>query len=323
MRPWCPILTDLDKIFGSLGNEGFLSLQLSSTATIEIPSGTVGATIKVPSPSVLIGVAVKDDTLSKVIEASLAREKMPVLKTQTGTTVVTTVNLPFPSPIPLQPSYAIHAGFFLFGSTPAVLTDAITAFDAGGGLVDSADFKKTFQSLPMVNNGIAYLSPRFMKALMDLQALALSQPGQDSTGVSAVLRQLLGGGADVQSAFVIQNLADGVQVNGISSAGGKEVVGSMMVAPVGLVAAIAIPSFVKARTVSKQNACINNLRQVDSAKEQWAMEMGKAEGDPVSIPGISAYIKGNKLPVCPQGGTYQVNPIGKNPVCSMSGHALR
>src|ERR1700691_4733209 len=46
----------------------------------------------------------------------------------------------------------------------------------------------------------------------------------------------------------------------------------IVVAIIGLLAAIAIPNFVRARTTSQMNACINNLRQIDGAKQQWALE---------------------------------------------------
>lgn len=46
----------------------------------------------------------------------------------------------------------------------------------------------------------------------------------------------------------------------------------IVVAIIGLLAAIAIPNFVRARTTSQQNACINNLRLIDAAKQQWALE---------------------------------------------------
>ena len=49
----------------------------------------------------------------------------------------------------------------------------------------------------------------------------------------------------------------------------------IVVAIIGLLAAIAIPNFVKARTTAQMNACINNLRQVDAAKQQWALESGQ------------------------------------------------
>jgi hypothetical protein len=80
--------------------------------------------------------------------------------------------------------------------------------------------------------------------------------------------------------------------------------------------AIAIPSFIKARNVCAQNACINNLRCIDSAKEQWALASQKTNGEEVVIAEINRYLKGNTAPVCPQGGTYTYNVIGKNPECS-------
>ena len=52
----------------------------------------------------------------------------------------------------------------------------------------------------------------------------------------------------------------------------------IVVAIIGLLAAIAIPSFMKARTTSQQNACINNLRQVEAGKDQYALEMGLTNG---------------------------------------------
>ncbi|MCG2658750.1 MAG: prepilin-type N-terminal cleavage/methylation domain-containing protein, partial [Kiritimatiellae bacterium] len=48
----------------------------------------------------------------------------------------------------------------------------------------------------------------------------------------------------------------------------------IVVAIIGLLAAIAIPSFMRARTTSQQNACINNLRQIEAAKDQYALENG-------------------------------------------------
>jgi hypothetical protein len=91
--------------------------------------------------------------------------------------------------------------------------------------------------------------------------------------------------------------------------------------------AIAIPSFVKARSTAQQNACINNLRILDSAKEQAAMVNNWENGHPVE-PGsteetqVMQYIKGMRLPDCPAGGTYTIGPIGTLPTCSHPGHRL-
>jgi prepilin-type N-terminal cleavage/methylation domain-containing protein len=64
----------------------------------------------------------------------------------------------------------------------------------------------------------------------------------------------------------------------------------IVVAIIGLLAAIAIPNFLKARSTSQQNACINNLRQIDSAKQQWALEKGKGASANVAGTDIQPYL---------------------------------
>jgi hypothetical protein len=85
-----------------------------------------------------------------------------------------------------------------------------------------------------------------------------------------------------------------------------------------LMAAIAIPNFVKARSVAQMNACVNNLRQIDAAIETWAVENKKPEGTPVTYRDISAYFKVTL--VCPAGGTtfsdsYSLTTVGQHPTC--------
>jgi prepilin-type N-terminal cleavage/methylation domain-containing protein len=98
----------------------------------------------------------------------------------------------------------------------------------------------------------------------------------------------------------------------------------IVVAIIGLLAAIAIPSFVKARKDSQTKACINNLRIMDAGKEQAAMEYKWADTDPIVEANVLEYIKGNVTPVCPAGGTYTWQAMGTNPTCDQSaeGHTL-
>ncbi len=97
----------------------------------------------------------------------------------------------------------------------------------------------------------------------------------------------------------------------------------IVVAIIGLLAAIAIPSFVRARAKSQATACINNLRQIEAAADQVAIEKGLHVGDPVIYPDdVSAYIKLNSsgsIPPCPAGGTYSLQTVGSVPqaVCSL------
>ena len=68
----------------------------------------------------------------------------------------------------------------------------------------------------------------------------------------------------------------------------------IVVAIIGLLAAIAIPNFIKARASSQANACINNLRQIDAAANQFALEKGKTSGQSINFPtDLTPYIKLN------------------------------
>jgi prepilin-type N-terminal cleavage/methylation domain-containing protein len=91
----------------------------------------------------------------------------------------------------------------------------------------------------------------------------------------------------------------------------------IVVAIIGLLAAIAIPSFARARTTSRQNACINNLRQIDGGKDQWAIENNKVDTDSVSPDQVSPFIKGG-WPKCPASGTYSVTTVIANPTCTVT-----
>ena len=91
----------------------------------------------------------------------------------------------------------------------------------------------------------------------------------------------------------------------------------IVVAIIGLLAAIAIPNFVRARTTSQKNACINNLRQIDGAKQQWALENKKVDSDTPGNTDITPYLKGNVIPSCPANGTYTLANVATTPSCSL------
>ena len=98
----------------------------------------------------------------------------------------------------------------------------------------------------------------------------------------------------------------------------------IVVAIIGLLAAIAIPNFIKARTTSQMNACINNLRQIDGAIQQWALENKKGAAAAVAFTDISGYLK--NAVICPSGGTtfadsYTIADVATKPVCAKVGGA--
>src|SRR6266478_1419072 len=98
----------------------------------------------------------------------------------------------------------------------------------------------------------------------------------------------------------------------------------IVVAIIGLLAAIAIPNFIRARTTAQKNACINNLRQIDGAEQQWALETKQAAAAVPAYTDISSYMK--NAVVCPAGGaaatfgsSYTLAPVGgpAKPVCQI------
>jgi prepilin-type N-terminal cleavage/methylation domain-containing protein len=96
----------------------------------------------------------------------------------------------------------------------------------------------------------------------------------------------------------------------------------IVVAIIGLLAAIAIPNFVKARATSQANACINNLRQIDAAANQLALEKHLKTNDAINYAtDLSPYIKlnsANSIPGCPAGGSYSCNAVGTSPTCNLA-----
>jgi prepilin-type N-terminal cleavage/methylation domain-containing protein len=94
---------------------------------------------------------------------------------------------------------------------------------------------------------------------------------------------------------------------------------------IAIICEIAIPNFIIARNTSWANACVENLREIEAAKEEWAMV--KRQG-PTASPGstdlvgtaTTGFMK--SFPACPAGGTYTIGNMQTRPACSVAGHAL-
>lgn len=85
----------------------------------------------------------------------------------------------------------------------------------------------------------------------------------------------------------------------------------IVVAIIGLLAAIAVPNFIRARQTARTNTCVNNLRLIEAAKEQWALETGAEDGDAPADTDLEPYMKNDTMPVCPVGNTaYTITAVG-------------
>lgn len=87
---------------------------------------------------------------------------------------------------------------------------------------------------------------------------------------------------------------------------------------IGVLLAIAVPNFVKARETSRAKSCLSNLRSIAYAKEQWAVELKKQTTDTpgtTDLYGTDGYIR--QEPFCPASGTYTINDLSIYPTCSI------
>jgi hypothetical protein len=89
----------------------------------------------------------------------------------------------------------------------------------------------------------------------------------------------------------------------------------------GIGAAVAIPAFTQARTNAHRVACMNNLRQIESAKASAALEKGWQDGQQVGAEDITPFLRGGQLPECPLLGAYSIGVVGEKPACSIHGTA--
>jgi prepilin-type N-terminal cleavage/methylation domain-containing protein len=105
-----------------------------------------------------------------------------------------------------------------------------------------------------------------------------------------------------------------MKINTFRRAGFTLVEIMIVVAIIGLLASIALPNFVKARNNSQTNACINNLRQIDSCAQLWALENKRYDTDSPVASEIIFYLRDRKMPTCPAGGDYIFEPtVGATP----------
>lgn len=101
---------------------------------------------------------------------------------------------------------------------------------------------------------------------------------------------------------------------------------ALCVVMIPMMAAIAIPNFVRAREIAQKNQCINNLRLIDGAKQQWALENKKHSTDTPTVEELRPYLdrgQTGKLPSCPMDqnhsfeSSYNINDVESNPTCKI------
>lgn len=319
----------VESLIASLGDESFVSLQLSDTKTLTLPLGE--KMVSVPSPSLLLGVKMRTPELKELVERKLGEIGLPLTEIAAGSTIIQFLALPLPLPVPLELAFVQAGDYLLLSSSIAGLQAAVAAAEQRNGLLSTPDFRRAFAGLPLENNGLIYQHERFGRIMQQLQregldlqtTMEMDDLPPAARLLTRVYERLMADVRPPSTAMVLLNRPSGLQLQGVTTAGSQQMLLSSALVPVGVAAAVAIPSFMHARQASQQNACINHLRMIDAAKEQVALVENLRDGDPVPPEKVSEYIRNGLYGIhCPQGGVYTLGAIGEPPTCSVPGHEL-
>lgn len=311
-----------DQFLSSLGGEIGVILTLNDSNRLTIPVPTATGPFEIPEPGLAIALKVKDDTIFNRIDQELKKNRQVISADKPGLKM-RTMPIPLPLPIELRPTAASSGGYLLIGTSDKVIEE-IAAVQHGDspGLKSTDEFKHLSHDIPDRGNHFAFVSERFGRAIRDIQGQAIKSAGSnvESTAQAQWLETLMGGHQPLCSYSVGLNTENGFLIVGNGTQNGANLALVPAAAFTGLMAAIAVPNFVKARATSEKNACINNLRQLDAAKNEWALEKGK-HGDAVPTKAdLMPYL--TKWPKCPAGGTYTIGSVNTPPQCSLPGHQL-
>jgi hypothetical protein len=318
---------ELDALLHSLGGEYGMFLTLDQHKTVTLPLGPTP--LEIPNPGLCFFCKVNSDLIFNLVEEHLKANPMlaaMMTKVDEPNLKMRTVTIPLPIPVDVRPSLARVGDYLLLASSDNLVRE-IVAVKAGQkkGYKTTDEFKKLSQGVPSEGNNFTLVSGVLGTTFAQIQEKSMAGQNMDPDAMKT-FQKLVQEGTNSGTYSVGANGPDGWEGIGNGSQGGEVVLILPAVAVVGALTAIAIPNFIKARNTSQQNACINNLRVLDAAKQQWAIEKNKKSTDTPEASDLQPYLGrgGNgEMPVCPAGGTYTLGAVGEKPTCSVPGHELR
>jgi hypothetical protein len=268
----------------------------------------------------MIVAKVKNDLIFDRIDQALSKMGQQVTSVDKSNLKMRTLLLPIPLPFQVRPSIARSGDYLFIASNDALIQEAL-AVQSGQkpGLKSTAEFQKMAKDIPDKGNQFTFLSQRFGTTFMEVEKQALAKmPAAQSQVLDALL--LTNKVAFTYSVGAVTEQGWLAVANGNQHPAKLFIAGA--VAPVAIMSAVALPAFAKARTSAQKNACINNLRQIDAAKQQWALEKNKKQDDVPTEEDLKPYLSKAKMPTCAAGGSYTINRVGDKPECSKAGHTL-
>jgi hypothetical protein len=311
-----------EKVLGSLGGDYGFAIMLDDVKTVNIPLPQ-DQQLEIPEPTLMFVAKVKDDTIFNRIDEALKNSgQSSFASSRAGLRMRT---LPVPLPLPIQLGFTVaQTGEYLFITTSDLIVQQALMVKAGEkpGLKSTDEFKRLAKDVPQQGNHFTFVSERLGKTINRIQRRALEVAG--SKGASRQqqwFESLLSGSQPVTSYSVGTHIPQGwlFVANGNHSPA-RFLLGSAVV-PAGIMAAVAVPNFVKAREAAQKQACTANLRRIETAKQKWA-EGNQRKTESPEQGDLLPFLANSPFPVCPAGGKYTVNEPSRVAQCSIPGHTL-
>jgi hypothetical protein len=300
----------LEKLLESIGGEKFVALALDADKTFQIP----GTKMTLPAPSLLIALSLKEPLLAELLEQNIAKgEGLAQITRSTvrGSEIISLQPiLPTPFPVQLAMCHRKEAGLLLLGTSLDIVRAAVEAGVSGERrLLEAPEVLEEFGGEIKPNNGLFYVGRRLSKAVAEAAKEMASGTDEDGEVASQLLERMFMPGGFATG--VMRNLPEGIEIAGRETQGAEKFLQAGLVAPAGILTAIAIPNFIRARETAQRNACQANLRLLDEVRERALLE-GKANPteaditkyfkDPLQCPKAKApYTWRDGVPQCPSG----------------------
>lgn len=320
----------LDALFGSMKPNLTLSIHLDPKQTVSL-SGNNGFQLQKPGFIVLAGA--RDNSSLKFLLNLFEEQRTALQPVETSFGTMYQLPEPLDGPLKLQFAALFRDETVYFASSPGLILHQLQAQD-GKQLGDRAEFNSQFKALPDRANIFFYCDKRFRTTLNNMRSKMGNSQGGSNREMMMMMQMIMPSELpEKSSGWILRNLPEGLLLEGTGAGdflrhcteGGSAINMPML---------LGIFSFQRASSTAvrhtsaspdyhSRSSCINNLRQINGAKMQWALEHNKG-GDAVPTGAdISPYLNQSFADIkCPQGGTYSIRAVDEKPTCSHPKHSL-
>jgi hypothetical protein len=253
--------TQIAAMTESMDDEILISIQLSESKTVSFPAANGAITIG--EPNLLIGFKTKSPKFGEFLLKKLTESGAPLQTSEHGGYTLHTLNLPVPSPVPVQPTLMVTDEYLLIGSTQAGVIRALDSAANKSGLVSTPLYKKLLKDVPAKVSQVTFVSPRFMQTYVDVVKQTVSAAGPEA---GPMMDMMLGAYEKMCAGSYCLKTSTGLYSQGYADYGGANPVEMVATAYTGMLAAIGVPSIVNAYSASQEKSMMRNVVDVEKAK---------------------------------------------------------